>query len=180
MPDYNTYLFSLINSISGQSDFLDTIIVFFAHYLAYVLIFTFIILIFFSSALYKSKIHLFLSALIGFAFGRGVVVELFRFLYHHPRPSIILSNVHPLLVETSYSFPSGHTTAFFTLSFVMWNYNKSLGIVFFIFSTIMGIARIAAGIHYPLDIMAGAIIGLLIGFATTRIVNVFMNKYTKI
>jgi len=162
MGELNTSIFLAINQMSGQSAFFDKIIVIFGDYLAYILVAAFLGLFLYKSISRFDKIALFVTAAAGAILGRGVLVEIIRFFYHHPRPVVALPQIQPLIFESSYSFPSGHATLFFMLSAVIYHYNKKIGVIFFILSAFMGLARIAAGVHYPLDILGGAILGILI------------------
>lgn len=62
-----------------------------------------------------------------------------------------------------HAFPSGHTASIFTLAGVLMIYSRHnwqrTGL--FLFALLVGVARIAVGVHWPLDVLAGAIIGLL-------------------
>jgi undecaprenyl-diphosphatase len=82
----------------------------------------------------------------------------------------VVGNFTPLVPETDFSFPSGHMTFFFALSMAIYMYNKKWGIWFMAASLIMGIARIIAGVHYPTDILGGAIIGIIVGYFVTRLI----------
>ena len=84
--------------------------------------------------------------------------EIIRFFYHRPRPFITLQ-VNQLLSENEWSFPSGHSAFFFAMAAAIYFYNKKWGIGFFIAAILMNISRIIAGVHYPTDILSGAIIG---------------------
>lgn len=169
----------MINQVAGQSAFLDNVIVFFADYLAYILVAVFLGLFLYKNISRSEKISLFVSAVIGIILGRGIIVETIRYFYHHLRPFVDFPQIHPLLSESSYSFPSGHATFFFTLSAVVYHYDKKTGIVFFVFSAIMGLARIAAGVHYPFDILGGAFIGALIGFGCSLAVRTYFGNAEK-
>ncbi|MDO8590953.1 MAG: phosphatase PAP2 family protein [bacterium] len=173
MTDVNTSLFLLLNSLAGQSALIDWIIVFFAKYLAYVLVATFIFGIIFWRVSRAEKIKAITAAIVSGVLGRVIFVETIRLFYHHPRPFAALSEVRQLFPETGYSFPSGHATFFFALSAVVYQYNKKAGIAFFVLSAIMGLARIAAGVHYPLDILAGALLGWFVGLGTCVLVERF-------
>ena len=175
MTGLNTSIFFAFNSIAGQSASVDKVIVFFADYLAYILVAVFITILFFQKTR-SEKIRLFLSAIVASIVGRGIVVEVIRFFYHHPRPFVVLENVRQLFAESSYSFPSGHATFFFALSTVLYCRNKYFGATFFVLSLIMGLARISAGVHYPLDILGGAIFGVIVGFASDYAVNKFFSS----
>lgn len=63
----------------------------------------------------------------------------------------------------SLSFPSGHTSSAFTfamaISLVLKN--KGVSIPAFIFAFLMGMSRIYVGVHYPTDVIVGAVVGIL-------------------
>jgi len=113
-----------------------------------------------------------LVALVSAAVSRGIIATVIRFFYHHPRPFDVLA-VKQLVPESGYSFPSGHAAFYFALSTGVCLYNKKLGAGFFIVSALMGIARIFAGIHWPADILGGA----LIGIGTTLLVIFFTRPH---
>ena len=76
------------------------------------------------------------------------------------------------------SFPSDHAVLFFTLATGLTYISKKVGIFAF-FYTIVFIAfpRIYLGVHYPTDIIAGALIGIAIGWLTNRsIINSKISK----
>ncbi|HEY4500828.1 MAG TPA: hypothetical protein VJI70_00985, partial [Candidatus Paceibacterota bacterium] len=60
----DTQLFYLLNGLSGQSPFLDEVIVFFASYLAYILIALFLVFLFFSQYTKREKMQIFLVTVI--------------------------------------------------------------------------------------------------------------------
>ena len=169
MNSINTSVFWIFNNLAGQTAWGDQVIIFFADYLAYFLAAIFIMILLFSKDERSKKMRLGLSAIMATIVGRAGIVEAVRYYYRHPRPFVALTNARRLLFESSYSFPSGHATVFFALSSIMYCWNKTLGVIFFVLSAIMGIARIAAGVHYPLDILGGAILGTLIGFASVAL-----------
>ncbi|MBI2475667.1 MAG: phosphatase PAP2 family protein [Candidatus Taylorbacteria bacterium] len=176
MSDINTSTFFLLNGLAGQSMLLDRLIVFLAVYLVYIIAAVFILGIIFWRASRSEKIKTAAIALISVAVSRGIFVEAIRFFYHHPRPFAALPGARQLFPETGYSFPSGHTAFFFALSAVVYHYHKKAGVTFFVLSAIMGLARIAAGVHYPFDIIGGALIGWLVGFGICALAKRFSVK----
>ena len=166
-PD--TQLFYLFNNLAGQSPFLDGVIIFLASYLAYILIIVFLALIFFSHYSERQRWELLLVAGIASVIARFGVTELIRFFYHHPRPYAALPNVHSLFTDSSWSFPSGHATFFFALATAIYLYNKKWGVWFFAATILITVSRVIAGIHYPSDIIAGALIGIVVAYATFRL-----------
>ncbi|MDP1689667.1 MAG: phosphatase PAP2 family protein [bacterium] len=161
----DTSLFYLLNNLAGQSSLLDGVIVFFASYLAYILGALFFALVFFSAYSKREKWELLLVVGISSVVARFGVTELIRFFYHRPRPFLDLP-VHQLLTSTEWSFPSGHATFFFAVATAVYLHNKKWGIGFFIATVLMTVSRVAAGIHYPSDIIVGAFIGIVVAYAT--------------
>lgn len=78
--------------------------------------------------------------------------------------------------ETSFSFPSGHaTTAFFMAMFISLFFPK-LRFPLFVSAILTGYSRIYCGVHYPGDIMAGALLGSLLAFGFYLFWDNFMKR----
>lgn len=77
-------------------------------------------------------------------------------------------HVAQLVSENKWSFPSRHMTFFFAISTALYFYNKRWGVVFLIAALLIGIARVIAGVHYPLDILGGAVIGVITSYLVFR------------
>jgi undecaprenyl-diphosphatase len=120
-------------------------------------------------------------SVVGFSsfFARYGVTEIIRFFYHRPRP-FLTYHVHQLIPETSYSFPSGHSTFFFAFSYAVYLYNKKWGIWFLSATTVLTIARIMAGVHYPSDIVGGIILGTLVAKISFTYLRVYFNNLWKL
>ena len=109
-------------------------------------------------------------------FSSSILKEIFQ----RPRPCHVLTDIN-LLVNcgAGKSFPSSHAG------------NSMMGVVmialFFrkhkfwlpIISIIIGISRIFVGVHYPLDVLCGWILGALVAFFTYWLVNYCYSKYIK-
>jgi membrane-associated phospholipid phosphatase len=68
--------------------------------------------------------------------------------------------------EAGLSFPSGHTTqTFFMMTLATLHFQLPLAVaaVLYGIATLVGITRVYLGVHYPRDVMAGAILGLIWG-----------------
>ena len=100
MSEFNTTIFLIFNSLVGRSTTLDLAIIFFADYLAYVLVAASIVSLILWRKMLVEKVRAFLVALIAVAVSHVVFVELIRLFYVHPRPFSALSGVHNLLTET--------------------------------------------------------------------------------
>lgn len=166
----NTFLFEKINDLASRNIWLDQLSVFFAAYSGYILLAVLVLVFILRTATLNR--FMVLVALISAGVSRGIITTVIRFFYHNPRPFDVLA-VKQLVPESGYSFPSGHAAFYFALSMGVYLYNKKLGAGFFIVSALMGIARIFAGVHWPADILGGA----LIGIGTALLVNFYTRKY---
>lgn len=158
-------LFHFFNSFAGQSRIFDALAVFLARYFQYPLIIIFLLFLYFSGYARPEKLRIFLITAVSSIVARFGITEIIRFFYHRPRPFLTFS-VYQLLSSDNWSFPSGHSAFFFAMATAVYFYNKKWGIGFFIAATLMNMSRVAAGIHYPSDILGGAIIGAGIAYAT--------------
>lgn len=171
----DTQLLYFLNNAVGQSPLTDGIIVFFATYLAYVLIIVFLILVLSASYSGREKLLVLLETAAATLIARFGITELIRLFYHRPRPFVTL-DVYQLIPQTSWAFPSGHATFFFALSTAAYIYNKRWGIAFYLATLLMTASRVAAGVHYPSDILGGALIGIAVTYAVFYIVRKILPK----
>lgn len=67
------------------------------------------------------------------------------------------------LIEPSdkFSFPSGHTAAAFVFASVLAAFYPAFAIPVFALAVLIGLSRVMLGVHYPGDILAGAVLGLV-------------------
>lgn len=160
----NQEIFYYLNSFAGKSICFDSLIVFFGQYLAYILAVIFLLIVF------KNKNwRMLIIGAISVFLSRFVITEIIRHFYFVSRP-FLNPAVHQLIFhETSGSFPSGHAAIFFALAMALYFFYKRWSILFFVFAILMGIARIIAGIHWPLDILGGAIIGIFSAYFVYKI-----------
>ena len=68
-------------------------------------------------------------------------------------------------VPQDYSFPSGHTLASFEAAVSVWFYNRRWGTVLLVLGVIIGFSRMYLFVHFPTDVLAGALLGTVIAIA---------------
>jgi len=152
------FLFQKINSIAYTSKILDWIGIFLTEYILYMVGILFLILL-----IWKKNRLMIISAGISAVLSRLVIAEIIKIFSHRARPYVALESVNKLVLENGdfKSFPSGHATIFFAIAMAIYFFNKKLGIIFFLGAIIISIARIFVGIHWPSDILGGAMIGII-------------------
>jgi undecaprenyl-diphosphatase len=75
--------------------------------------------------------------------------------------------VHTLVSSPhSHSFPSGHAAASFACAVVLASYAPRLRVPVYLLAALIAFSRNYVGVHFPLDAIAGAFLGLLLGRAT--------------
>ncbi|MBI2642419.1 MAG: phosphatase PAP2 family protein [Candidatus Wildermuthbacteria bacterium] len=143
---------------------MEAVIIFFGQYFGYILVGLLALFLF-----KKRYIRLVLEMLVAAVLSRGIITEAIRFFFPVSRP-FVENGTAPLIEHAaSSSFPSGHASLFFALGTVLYFYNKKAGIVFLLASAVIGIARVLAGVHWPIDIIAGALIGIASGWVVVRL-----------
>jgi len=168
----NNNIFFFFYNFAHQSKIVDGFIVFFAVYFPYLVVILAGLFLLFHHDVFQAEnpFQVFLKnkkeILLVFFSGclAWVVAQIFKILIHIPRPFVALTGVHSLFAETGHSFPSGHATFFMALAVSIFFLHKKAGYLFMLFAFLISIARIAAGVHLPLDILGGFIFGALIAF----------------
>ena len=159
-------MFGIIFMAAHRDAFWGIVAIFCAEYLPYLLVIAFLVLAYYEEG-WRRKVYLFCEGALAIVIARGLVTELFHFFYHEPRP-FLYYGIAPLFNETSWSFPSGHAAWFFALATTVWYANRKWGWWFFAFTLAIGWARVYAGVHWPSDIVGGAVIGILAAIGVHR------------
>jgi undecaprenyl-diphosphatase len=129
----------------------------------------------------------------------GLIVQLvligpIKFAFDRERPPQALSGhvtgvcnpcptVKVLEHESGPSFPSGHAGRFFIIGVILWfvvEKARKFAYISFIMGVIVSISRVYVGMHFPLDVIVGALFGLLSGFIALRIEKQFKPRLEKI
>lgn len=82
-------------------------------------------------------------------------------LYFRARPFVAL-HIQPVAyaITSDKSFPSDHTALSFVIATMIFLHAKKSGIYAFVLAGLIGISRVIGGVHYPTDIMGGAVVGI--------------------
>ncbi len=83
------------------------------------------------------------------------------------RPYDVIEGLNCLIQRpTDYSFPSGHTGSSFASGVVLFlGLPKKYSVLFLVLAGLIGFSRLYVGVHYPSDVLGGAVIGTVIAIS---------------
>ena len=111
---------------------------------------------------YIHTIPVFLAA---FAVERTIYTLAKKF-FKRNRPPQAIPNFQPVVIPSDqFSFPSGHTSAAFLMTIMLTSLAPVLAFVLLPWALAIGASRVMLGVHFPTDILAGASLGSVCGFA---------------
>ncbi|MDQ0268420.1 undecaprenyl-diphosphatase [Cytobacillus purgationiresistens] len=157
MNEVNISLFRAINDLGFEYPSLNSLFIFIAEYTVYAL--ALLTLIYWFTRKEKNR-YMILTA--GFAFILAEILgKLAGKLHFNYQPFVELSNVNLLIDKAANnSFPSDHTILFFSFCVAFWLFNKK-NFAWLILAILVGISRVWVGVHYPFDVLVGALLAAL-------------------
>ena len=168
MNTFDLQIFNAVYGLAHQSRALDIIGGFCASYLQYLLVALTLVFWFWPKDRRQTNRPMVAVGLTAAIIARLFVKTVIIFFYERARPYIVLTAVKPLITTSSgealQSFPSGHAIFFFALATGVWFFNRKFGRWLFAAAILMGVARIFTGMHWPTDILGGAILGIVVGW----------------
>ncbi|MDM5188853.1 undecaprenyl-diphosphatase [Bacillus sp. DX4.1] len=169
----NYTVFQWINGLAGSSIFLDKLMITITNSAPYVAI-LFMLILWFSNAkkevaIRKQYTVLYTVLTIGGALLLNVLIHA---VYYHARP-FVTYHVHQLVPHAAdSSFVSDHSVLVFSIAFTLLLRGERLKYIALLWAVLVGISRIYVGVHYPADIIGGA----LLSFITCGLVMQCTNK----
>ncbi len=103
------------------------------------------------------------------AFVAWLISKFLKDFFAVPRPFVTNGNAPLAGYSSDGSFPSNHTAAAFAISVSFYLHKYKWGIPLIIFSLAIGVSRILGGVHYPLDILGGIVIGSVVAWTAHRL-----------
>ena len=93
------------------------------------------------------------------------VAQILKRLISRSRPYWVSKNLNTYGIDLrDYSFPSGHTTAAFTVATTFSLYFPKLAPLFVVMALLVAVSRTYLAVHYPTDVLAGMLIGIIVGY----------------
>jgi undecaprenyl-diphosphatase len=170
----NKEVFYTLNGLTGKSKLLDRFFIFWARDFIGILLF-FSIIVYLLPGLVES-IELNRSRIIAiflitcFSWMLSVLI---KYVHFTPRPYTKRDKRQNILLKKSRkspAFPSGHATILFSIASSLLFFVPSLSVLFFVLAIIISLSRVITGLHWPIDILAGAILGTIVPLIINTIV----------
>ncbi|MFQ5595047.1 MAG: phosphatase PAP2 family protein [Anaerolineae bacterium] len=164
-------LFYLVNNLAGRNEFLDAAARLFVNdYFVLTTLALILLVLWFAPgepavrARYQQMFfRIGLAVLVA-----NVVLTGMNLLYFRPRPFVALDVVRCFYKPSDSSFPSNPATVGFAVATAAYFHHRLAGLVMFGLATLFALSRVYCGVHYPSDILAGALLGSLTAIAVVR------------
>ena len=100
-----------------------------------------------------------------------LIVVLLKHFFPSPRPFAADLGIAPLIsvADPFGAFPSSHAAIFAALAGSMFANRVRVGMWYLFAATLIAVARVAAGVHWPVDVLAGILLGLVVGFVIEKL-----------
>lgn len=98
-----------------------------------------------------------------------LTVHIIRYIYLRPRPFVELEVESLIDHAANGSLPSMHAVSAFVIAMAIWHVHRRVGRYVLLLAIITGLSRVMVGVHYPLDIVVGAILAILISAVIFKI-----------
>jgi len=101
-------------------------------------------------------------------FAGNLFIKLLNLLFYRSRP-FATHAIHLLFYRPSdSSFPSNATSVGFSMATAVWFFNRKAGLAMYVLASLLGFSRIVGGVHYPIDVLAGALVGIAAGYVVVK------------
>jgi undecaprenyl-diphosphatase len=150
-------VFQTVNNLSATLSFLNPLMSFLAQDAEYV--FYLGVIIYWFTRTYHNR-RMVVEALLSASIGLLISGIVSHFLYRD-RPFVTHSVLQLIKHPANASFPSDHAIGAFVIATAIWLFRKKLVIIWIAIAGCIAISRIWTGVHYPSDVIAGAVIGMV-------------------
>lgn len=158
---WNLHLFYLINDLAYKSVFLDDIMIFLSKVVPYLYALTLLAVFVIGIKNRDSKTRRVAVSTGVFTVINLIVSSIIGLIYFEPRP-FVTHHVNLLVPhKADASFPSDHVIGTFSIAVGLGRYSKVLRWILTIVSIFVAFSRVFVGNHYPIDVIGGFIVVLI-------------------
>ncbi len=118
-----------------------------------------------------------LALLIGVILGNGVLKNVVGRIRPYDYDPTLVSILKRL--PSDLSFPSGHTLASFEAATAIFIRNKKWGVPALVLAVLIALSRLYVTVHYPTDVIAGLLLGVLFAIVACRVIDLLYKKFEK-
>jgi undecaprenyl-diphosphatase len=176
-------LFELCNGLAGRSPTLDAVIRVLMN--DYALTTALVLLLFGlwftgkSRTIREQNQRAVLSAIASMLLG-NLFVKALNLVFYRPRPFADHTVTLLFYRPSDSSFPSNPTSIGFCIATSVWWFNRKMGLVLYVLASLLGLARLCGGVHYPSDILGGALIGMFSAYLVGKRIHFVDHLWTVI
>lgn len=169
----NLGLFLFIFGANSQSEYLDFVMIFGAEYVIYLTLILIFAVAFRGGVSEKKALILTLFSLPVLF----IIIKIIHLFFFEARPFVTM-DISPLIQHNAdASFPSRHGAVMSVIAFAHVIFKSRWAFLFLTLLLWVGISRIYVGVHYPIDILGGFIVGILAIFLSLQIKKILMLRF---
>jgi undecaprenyl-diphosphatase len=154
------HLFKMINDLAGQFIIFNPLMRFLAADAEYLFYLSIIVYWFTRNKQIRKMVA---EAILSACAALGISGIIAHFFYRD-RPFITHTVYQLIKHPANASFPSDHATGAFVIAIAIWLFRKREGIVWLFIAGCIGLSRVWTGVHYPADVITGALIGAITAY----------------
>ncbi len=121
----------------------------------------------------NKKIFLLTSCGLLLSFAAIYLIHLF---IQTPRPFLVLQTTPLIPPPNSYSFPSGHSAIMSVYASALLLIKSRWTFFFILWALLVGYSRVYVGVHYPIDVLGGLVLGFIITFMILKYSQIWRNS----
>ena len=160
-------LFNVLNGLAGRSPMLDNIVRFLMNDYALTTALVLLLLaLWFAGESPETRARNqrgVLSAIASMFLG-NLIVKAMNLAFYRYRPFAFNEVTLLFYYPSDSSFPSNAACVGFAIATAVWLHNRTAGWISYLLALLLGVSRVVGGVHYPSDILGGAVIGVTVAY----------------